>query len=211
MTFQGSKTLQAFSVDLKIMHRSPVRAHSILISGSLSLFPSTPCFLFERQMPKKAVYRDRDPQRSQIGSGSAALDCGQGGVAAQPHTPPHSSPSVQGAVGGWLLPLRREPLHLRWKQLRLKRRMMPSLSKRIRKRASIPNQSCSDSEGFLFAQRLRLNFCAIIYKEKRIRWLRKLPNVGSPSLSANVSILSKTKFANPRTLRKLFISFRKKK
>lgn len=103
MTFQGSKTLQAFSVDLKIMHRSPVRAHSILISGSLSLFPSTPCFLFERQMPKKAVYRDRDPQRSQIGSGSAALDCGQGGVAAQPQTPPPQQ-SVCPRSCGWVAP-----------------------------------------------------------------------------------------------------------
>lgn len=58
---------------------------------------------------------------------------------------------------------------------------MPRLRKRIRETASVPNQSCLDSEGFVRTKTSLEFFFAFIYKkEQKIQWLRKLPDVDSP-------------------------------
>lgn len=46
--------------------------------------------------------------------------------------------------------------------------MMPRLSKRIRKIASVPNQSCLDSEGFMCTKTSVKFFFAFIHKKKKV-------------------------------------------
>lgn len=114
------------------------------------------------------------------------------------------------SVGGCLLPLRKETFHLQWQQLRRKRWMMPRLSKRIRKIVSVLINHAWTVR-VLCAQRLRLNSFLHLSTFIHSLWLRELPGVDSPLLSAKASILLKTQFANSRTLKKeLFKFFRKK-
>lgn len=112
-------------------------------------------------------------------------------------------------MGGCLLPLRKETFHLQWQQLRRKRWMMPRLSKRIRKIVSVLINHAWTVR-VLCAQRLHLNSFLHLSTFIHFLWLRELPGVDSPLLSAKASILLKNQFANSGTLKKEYLNFLEK-